>query len=54
MAASHAAACLLLPFASSPAISRSCVAASAPGTVYCRNMPVARVLPAGGGRRGVT
>lgn len=51
MAASHAAACLLLPLASSPAISLSCAAASAPGTVYCRNMPVARVLPAGGERR---
>lgn len=50
MAASHAAACLLLPLASSPAISLSCVAASAPGTVYCRSMPVARMLPAAEGR----
>lgn len=48
MAASHAVACLLLPFASSPAVSFSCVTPSAPGAGYCRDMPVARALPPGG------
>ena len=51
MAASHAVACLLLPSASSPAVSVSCVSPSAPGVVYCRVMPVALALPPGVGPR---
>lgn len=45
MAASHATDCLLLVLASSPAVSFSCVTPSDPGAEYCRDMPVARVLP---------
>lgn len=44
MAASHAVDCLLLAFASSQAVSFSWVMPSAPGVVYCRDMPVARAL----------
>lgn len=52
MAASHAVDCLLLAFASSPAVSFSWVTPSAPGVVYWRDMPVARALPPGGGKQG--
>lgn len=48
MAASHAADCLLLAFASSQAVSFSRVIPSAPGAAYCRDMPVARALLPGG------
>ena len=51
MAASHAVACLLLPSASSQAVSVSCASPSAPGAIYCRVMPVALVLPPGVGTR---
>lgn len=52
MAASHAVDCLLLAFASSPAVSFSCVRPSAPGAANHRDMPVARALPPAGGRPG--
>lgn len=51
MAASHAAACFLLPCASSPAVSCSWAVPSAPGAEYCRDMPVARAAPPAGGRQ---
>lgn len=51
MAASHAVACFLLPCASSPAVSFSRATPSAPGAEYCRDMPVARAAPPGGGRK---
>lgn len=51
MAASHAVACFLLPCASSPAVSFSWATPSAPGAKNCRDMPVIRAAPPGGGRR---
>lgn len=51
MATSHAVDCLRLALASSPAVSFSWVVPSAPGAVYCRDMPVARALPPEKGRQ---
>lgn len=45
MAASQAADSFLLQLKSSPAVNFICVTSSDPGTLYCRIIPTARVLP---------